>query len=222
MLPYLIPMPRPHTMNRLSQVEMDALGHLIEEYSNRPWKLYLLTFMFNQMPGNRVVQVEIIKREVERVYHRLLGAVHRRPNTSYAKEWMPFFVGAPDLVGSTGGAPKPLADVLPNDSLHAHCIAGIPLVSRLETDLRRYFLEERDSYIKPDHPLLRIDVEPIKSNAAYVTGYALKGLRYSFTHDDLIMLRGRDGSWRQGRPLERVEARRRVDREARARLGLGK
>jgi hypothetical protein len=219
MLPYVIIMPKPHTMNRLTQVELDSISALIEEYSYLPWKLYLLTFMFNQMPGKRPVQVEIMKREVERVYHRLLNSVHRRANSEFAEAWMPFFVGAPDLGGSSGST-IPVAYNAPNDTLHAHILAGIPLVSRLEIDLNRHFLEYRDSYIKPDHPLERIDVEPIKSNAAYVTGYALKGLKFSFPRDDMIVLRGRDKGWYLRQRMERVEERRQVDKETRGRLGL--
>jgi hypothetical protein len=212
-------MPESLETNRITRDELSAFCKDIEDYMYLPWRLYLLSFMFKQLPGERPVQVEIMKREVERVYHRLLNSVHRRSNSSVAEAWMPFFVGAPDLRGSSGST-IPVAYNAPNDTLHAHIISGIPLVSRLKTDLNRHFLEERDSYIKPEHPLERIDVEPIKTNAGYVTSYALKGLKFSFSRDDMIVLRGRDKGWHSRQRLDRVEERRQVDKETRARLGL--
>lgn len=175
--------------DRMSRREVEELCQHIEQYAYLPWSLWFLTFMFRDIRGPRHRKIELMRKDLDRFYYTLAKRTHRRLNSDYAQVWMPFIVGAFDLPGSHGNQ-LPLDDLVPNDGLHAHGVAAMPLVYRMEQPLNLHLVDEKHRYIHPEFPLVRVDVERIQSDPSYVTDYAIKALKKGLlSRDELIILR---------------------------------
>jgi len=57
---------------------------------------YLLTFMFNRLPGNTSAIVSQMQNEVERVYSALLTWIVKKPTSVNWVPLLPRFIGCPD------------------------------------------------------------------------------------------------------------------------------
>jgi hypothetical protein len=89
------------------------------------WKLYLLTFMFEQLPGGEVAVRRQMERELERFYRILLPRVVRNPRSPSHRDKLPRLHAFPDRP-----VPKvkksALRDVAINDGLHYHAALLLP------------------------------------------------------------------------------------------------
>jgi hypothetical protein len=82
---------------------------------------------------------------------------------------------------------RSLTDVSINDGLHYGGIALTPPISRFSTTLDAYFDEHEKEYV--NQTLDRIHVEPIISDADYVTDYVAKSVkRGTVSEDDIVIL----------------------------------
>ena len=173
---------------KLSESSIKGYATWAAQHVERGWDPYLLSFMFDYVPGSRASVLKQMQREVERVYSTALTRVVRKPRCEAAQGTLPLWIVCPDLP-----VPKrqkqSLRDVIVNDGLHYEAIALIPPGSRLEEGLDVHFRHHQALYVRPKQPLARLRADPIIKDPGYVTEYALKSLsRQRFSLDEVLIL----------------------------------
>jgi hypothetical protein len=172
------------TSNQIEQGYQDWGAQLIA----RGFLPYLLTLMFQPMPGTGSGKLRQMLAITERLYAQHLTSVVRKPNAPAGLDRRPIWICCPDRPVFKHVKAE-LHDVTINDGLHLHALAFMPPVSRLRTDLATHFIERANVYRPPLSPLRRIHVEPITDDAAAVVSYARKSLtRGRFESDALLVL----------------------------------
>lgn len=149
---------------------------------------YLLTLMFQPLPGTASGKLRQMLESIEQLYARHLTRVVRKPNAPSGFDGRPIWICCPDrpVFEHVRGE---MRDVTINDGLHLHALAFVPPVSRLRTDLVSHFVDHAEVYRPAAGPLRRIDVMPITHAAATVVSYARKSLsRGRFAPDTLLIL----------------------------------
>jgi hypothetical protein len=76
---------------------VQAYPQLIREKMNEGRLGYFVNLMFNQLPGSRQTQMEIMKQGTERVHSVLMHHILRRPEAVNWAHLRPIFVGSHDL-----------------------------------------------------------------------------------------------------------------------------
>ncbi len=142
----------------------EAYWDLVEDQIGDGYVGYFANFMFNQLPGTRKTQIEIMKSEISRVVGILTQQVVRKPQSESWKLLKPRFVGCSDL--PVPKSKKLDADVIRvNDGLHFNGFLLVPprrrasggksvrgargRKSRLKVGLIRHFELERHRYLTP-------------------------------------------------------------------------
>ena len=174
---------------RTSNVDLiHAYSRYVAMHATLGSKAYLLTFMFNHLPGNTSSIVSQMQNEVERVYSTLVPWIVRKPRSERWVSLLPKFIGCPDRP-VWKHEKQPLRNVTVNDGRHYHGIILIHPLSRLQVPLDEHFQRYSTLYLKDHSKLRNIDVQPIESNPGYTTGYAMKGLKnWEFTSDHILIL----------------------------------
>ena len=138
------------------------------------WNTYLVTFMFNHIPGPSAVKVKLMQDSVCRFYSKLVTRVVRKPNSIHQLFNRPRMITAPDYpvykhkkIG--------LAAATVNDGLHMHSILAIPLKSRLKEDIGSHVA--RKPYLYRKLPLRRIEFKPVETDLFRVTDYIMKSVK---------------------------------------------
>src|SRR4051794_38202375 len=85
-------------------------------------------------------------------------------------------------VGLPSVAPPSLA------GLRSGATAFDPPWSRLHEDLVTHFEGHRNLYLRPDYPLLCLDIEPITHGRGYVVGYGRKNIRRVLVGEDATLI----------------------------------
>src|SRR4051812_41953484 len=108
-----------HSDRKIIESSIKGYATWVGEHVEDGWDPYLVTFMFNHVPGSRASVMRQMQREVERVYATSLTRVIRKPWCKAAQGGLPIFLACPDLP-----VPKRekqcLHDVTVNDGLHIH------------------------------------------------------------------------------------------------------
>src|SRR3954451_10702247 len=183
-----------HTDQKITKSSIKGYAVWAAQHIRCGWDPYLLSFMFNHVPGSRASVSRQMQREVERVYATSLTRVIRKPRCQAAQGKEPILIACPDLP-----VPKrqkqSLRDVIINDGLHYQGIALILPGSRLKDGLDVHFRHHQALYVHRERPLARVHAQPIVHDPGYVTEYALKSLpRQRFSLDDVLILpRNRNG-----------------------------
>jgi hypothetical protein len=166
---------------------LDAYGKWIQEYVDQGYKAYLITFMFNHLPGHWQSITKIMMEDVEQFYRTLLKWVVRKPRTAPAHR-LPILVALRDRPVRKR-LKLALDDLVINDGLHIHGIILIPPNSRLK-ELDEHVRAQSGIYTNRKYTRIRhIDVQQITKRVAYAAGYGLKGLKYDATaNDDVLIL----------------------------------
>jgi hypothetical protein len=139
------------------------------------WNPYLVTFMFNHIPGGPAAKLKMMQDRVCRFYSKLVTRVVRKPNSPAQLFNRPRMICAPDYpVFKYEKISLKAATV--NDGLHLHSILAVPLKSRLKEDLISHVERMKRLYIKP--PLRSINFAPIVDNTYGVTDYAMKTVKH--------------------------------------------
>ena len=133
----------------------------------------LLTFMFNQLPGNKQSRQQQMDREVEKAYSKTVWRMFRHPH-KLNLEALPLWIVCPDWP-----VPKTdkdhIRDLSVNDGEHRHAAALVP-PNRLKTSFADYITEEQRHFTGSERPVWRIDAQPILQTPEKAIGYALKSL----------------------------------------------
>lgn len=180
---------------RQTKLLIEAFDRLVKRKVEEGMKAYLVTFMFNQLPGNSATKIEIMQREIESVHNTLCRHIVRKLTSPNWRHLRPVFIAAPDRpVYKLKKASSVDASI--NDGLHYHAIVLVPprrrgqpdrgvKVSRLKVGLRTHFREEICSYVKSR--INRIHVQRIKHGTT--CDYVLKSVRRNTTsYDDILVL----------------------------------
>jgi hypothetical protein len=158
----------------------------VMEYINQEWTPYEISFMYHPLPGSQRAVLEQMKRELYRVNSKLVTRFERSPASKSGFNRLPRMMLFPDLPVYKRTRPTP-KDVFVNDGLHYGGIALTPPKSRIEIPMDAYFDEKESEYLSKR--LERIHVEPITSDAAYVTDYVAKSIKRGTTSlDDIVIL----------------------------------
>ncbi|GJE48408.1 hypothetical protein GOFOIKOB_1437 [Methylobacterium tardum] len=137
---------------------------------------YLLTFMFQPLGGSLSSMGERMLDDIERVYRIHVTRVVRKPNAPAHLDERPIWLCSLDLPVFKHAKQSRL-DVLINDGLHAHAVGFYAPRSRLREGVVEHFEHHHDDlYVRREHPLMRIDVEPITHRTGYVVGYVRKNI----------------------------------------------
>jgi len=167
---------------------IDAYGDYVEDYIRQGWEGYFLSFMFNQLRGNKDGLLRQMEREVERVYATLLTRVVRDPTHPKNKDLLPRWIISPDLPVPKR-AKLSLSDVTLNDGYHLQGTGLHHPLSRLKTPLDQHFQDYQDLYVKAGGALRSVTATPITHTPKRVVGYGFKAIpRRSATFDDLLIL----------------------------------
>jgi hypothetical protein len=166
---------------------IDAYGDWLQQWLDQGWDGYLVTFLFNQLPGSRRAMVHQMHQHLEnRWYGRLATRMVRKTRSPVWAPFLPkgFFV--PDLPVSKRSK-QSLRDVSTNDGLHMHGIMVANRWVRIPETLDVYFQENLSDFLVGK--LRHIDVQRITDRPKYTTGYGMKGLkRPTFSEDDVLVL----------------------------------
>lgn len=160
-------------MYDIRQRTADAWGDYIEAHINDGWKPYLLSFMFELLPGGQAIKMSQMARYLEQAYGIFVTRVVRKPKTEAARGSAPIWLCAPDFP-CFKRKKHSLRDILVNDGLHYHAILLLPPWSRL-SDVDMHFERLRSVY-RQRALLDRVDVEPIIDRFRYVFGYGYKSI----------------------------------------------
>lgn len=121
------------------QFQLTLIGYtqLVTDRIKQGWSCYLVTILFQQLPGSRPTIISRMKQDVQRVYSTLITRVHRKPRTA-SPDQLPILIGAVDLpVYKRDRSSAPL--VRCNGGLHFHTLISIPDQSRLREPLQDHF-----------------------------------------------------------------------------------
>ena len=161
---------------------------LINQRVQDGWRPYLITFMFNQLPGSASAVVKQMQGEVERVYATFVTRVVRKPRSPQSADRLPVFVGFADLPVAKRETGK-LREITLNDGLHYHGILLMPAQSRVRTGLAFHFMKYHRLYLRKRSRLDRLHVRPIDTDPGYVVRYAFKALENGrLPYDDCILV----------------------------------
>lgn len=140
------------------QLTLNGYTQLVTDRIKQGWSCYLVTILFQQLPGSRPTIISRMKQEVQRVYSTLITRVHRKPRTASPDE-LPILIGVVDLpVYKLDRSSAPLVQC--NGGLHFHALILIPDGSRLRETLQDHFQTCAHLYAM-DGTICKIHVRPV-------------------------------------------------------------
>jgi hypothetical protein len=170
----------------IRELILDAFGAWIKQHVKLGYDPYLLSFMFDHLPGSEQARIQQMHDQVTIFYRKLITHVERDPTLDKNAHKLPRGVFFPD-VPAYKRKKQGLLDVTVNDGLHMHGVLVIPDKSRLKTSLDEHVLENYHKY--RSHKMYRIDVVPMDARIVYTTDYAGKALKTPrFDQDDILIL----------------------------------
>jgi len=167
---------------------IEGLGKTVEMYVKEGFEPYMVSFMF-QLPSLYLHDSrQLIRSEIERVYHRFLTEVVRNPWSEKNDGNRPILIACPDW--PVFKRTNKLTRLLPWEGVHAGGILLIPVRYRLKNGVKDHFeTVKKSAYVRKGFPLSRIHVEHITHDIAYVVDYSFKALKRRLcTVDDVIFL----------------------------------
>jgi hypothetical protein len=174
------------------QLTLNGYTQLVTDRIKRGWSCYLVTILFQQLPGSQATIISRMKQEIQRVYSTLITRVQRKPRTASPDE-LPILIGAVDLpVYKSDRASSPL--VRCNGGLHFHALILIPDRSRMSEPLQDHFQACAHLY-GIDGTNSKIDVRPVVDGYERVVDYVFKTIkrgRVSYDEGMLVLPRTRD------------------------------
>jgi hypothetical protein len=160
----------------------------VEEKIKRGWKSYLLTFMFNRLPGRENAILEQMRNDIVRFYASLVKRVVRKLTSLHWQHKLPILIGYQDFAGSRHGR-RALQELTINQGLHFHAIGLIPRRPRLRESLIKHIQLNYDTYRGKRKRISTIDVERITYAPGCVVENSLKALKSGrFSDDHLLVL----------------------------------
>jgi hypothetical protein len=151
------------------------------------WSCYLVTFLFDQLPGSRAAVINQMKDRVQRVYSRLVTRVNRKPKNASPDE-LPVLIGLADLPVDKRDRSS-LHNARCNDGIHFHALVLLPPTSRLKESLVDHFRQNQEVYACPGMSIQRIHAEAVNGDHERVVDYALKTVRRRrLSYEDAVLV----------------------------------
>lgn len=174
------------------QPTLNGYTQLVTDRIKQGWSCYLVTVLFQQIPGSRPTIISRMKQEIQGLYSTLITRVHRKPRIASPDE-LPILIGAVDLpVYKFDRSSAPL--VRCNGGLHFHALILIPDRSRLREPLQDHLQANAHLY-GMGGAISKIDVRPVTGGYERVVDYVFKTIKRGWvTYDEgvLILPRTRD------------------------------
>lgn len=181
-------------------------AQMVQERLRLNWDACLLSFMFNQLPGNERTKVKLMLEEVRTIYHKLLTRLYRYPK-SVLHDQLPMLIAVPDYpVFKSKRALYVNPDI--NDGLHVHAVITCPHSTRLTTSLPEFLTTWSDSkLVGPERYLAKLHVEPITQTPGRVMDYVMKSEgRRGIISDDTLLLPEASSEYSRRTKYERLQA----------------
>jgi tRNA(Leu) C34 or U34 (ribose-2'-O)-methylase TrmL len=165
---------------------VQAYGNWIQQHLDLGWDAYLVTFMFRNISGSNEVKIQRMHKEITRFYEKLATRAVRKPRSEQWVHLLPKGIFFPDVPGY-GSSVYSITEVSINDGIHFRGIMVATQEARLKEPLHLHLGRKRKLYVTGK--IYRIDAEPIKSRAAFVTDYGGKAVkRRRFSNDHVLLL----------------------------------
>jgi hypothetical protein len=165
---------------------VDAWADWIQEQRAEGRRLYLFSFMFEQLPGRPETKLMIMEQELTRIYAAMLTRIVRRPKGKPSLD-LPVWLAFPDRPVPKTVRRDVLSQIVPNDGVHMHAIVAIPKSSRIDK-LIAHVRDYRDLYLGREGRVTHIDVRRLKRTASKATRYVLKSLERQRWDDNQVLV----------------------------------
>jgi len=169
------------------QQVMDAYYQMVQRVMNAGYDPYIITLMFNQMPGNARSIAQAMERETERTYTRLLTRIIKKP-ANLPIDCMPLLLASPDW-------PVPKyskishKDAIINDGRHIQGIFLVPPINRMKKTLVEIVTAQQSFFAGPVRALSLLRVDPIDQTPEKAFRYVMKSVsRLRIGDGDIILL----------------------------------
>jgi hypothetical protein len=156
---------------------INGYGEWVQSLFDDGFRMYLVTFKFNQIPGSSEYKWREMLKEVEyQFYPTLIKHVERQPMKPSRQCNLPRLMAAPDLPVAKSSKKLSVKDVTINDGLHVHAIIAMPSTMRhyQGCKLKDLVRDNRHRFIGDFTSISDIDVRRIKHHPKRVADYVLK------------------------------------------------
>jgi len=171
---------------------INGYGEWVQSLFDDGFRMYLVTFTFNQIQGSSEYKGREMLKQVEyQFYPALIKRVERQPMKPSRQSNLPRLIAVPDLPVVKHSKKLSVRDVTINDGLHVHAVIAMPSTLRHFNGckLKNLIRDNRQSFIGPFTYISHIDVQRIKDNPEYVADYVLKhAKRNPAIMDEILIL----------------------------------
>ena len=157
------------------------------KFDGQIWNGYIVTFMFNHIPGTYDHKCSIMENAIERVYATLVRHVVHDPRSQSERRKLPRLYAFPDYPRRKM-EPFRWEDITINDGLHYHGIVLIRIDTRLKVGLDTYVNQNYRHFVKSGGPLRRIHIEPIDRTPAKAVDYVLKAIEWRIPDSNQMLI----------------------------------
>jgi hypothetical protein len=158
-------------------------------YDENRWKGYMLSFMFNHIPGSIEQKYTVMEDEIDRVYATLVRHAVHDGRSKAQRGKLPILYAFPDYPG-TGAFRFELDDVKINDGLHYHGIILIRTDTKLGRGLKPFMQFSNKYFVKPGKSLRRLWIDDIeKGTTEGAVNYALKAIEWRIPESNRMVIR---------------------------------
>jgi hypothetical protein len=176
-------------MKNTNCVWVAGLRQMVREKMAEGHLPFLVTFTFYQILGSNRHVANVMKNEIERLYHLITQRLIVRNDRSPSHEGRTgLFIAAPDWPVPKSNR-QPMLSSRPNSGMHFHGFWLTPplWMQRRKELLSDYWIENQGRFVR--RPIFEVDIKEIVSDPEYVLEYILKAMtRNRATPDDLIIL----------------------------------
>jgi hypothetical protein len=174
-----------HSNTRKYEHQFASVSELIEGYRkwleshfNQGFRMYLVTFKFNNIPGSiEYKRREMLKQIEHQFYPMLVKRVERWPMKPSRQRILPRLIAVPDLPVVKHSEKLSARVGKVNDGLHVRAIIAMPNTLRHELrgcNLEKLIEDNQRCFIGRFTTVSDIDVERIKDSPKHVTDYVFK------------------------------------------------
>jgi len=160
---------------------INAYGEWVEDYVDQGFRVYLVTFKFNNIPGSNTRKSSEMLREIEnQFYSTLVKHVERWPMKPSRQRNLPRLLAVPDLPVQKNTKKLSARDIKINDGLHVHAIVAMAPTLRTLLNgakLIRLLREKRHRFIGGFTSIADIHAVWVKDRVRFVVDYVFKSAK---------------------------------------------
>jgi hypothetical protein len=157
------------------------------QYDPNHWKGYLFSFMFNHISGPIEHKYAVMEDAIERTYATLARYVVHDARSKSQRLKLPILYAFPDYPAHQAFT-FDLEDVKVNNGLHYHGILLIRTDTKMQTDLKVYFKENKKYFVKEGGPIRRIHIKRIKRRPSATAAYAFKSIEWRIPDSNRMLI----------------------------------